>query len=97
MLVLTKNFHLKCILLFLTSQKLLIKVWHEGLIYKMETMGFTGNKFKLLQSFFSNRYHRVTNNGQTSDWLPILAGVPQRSIFGPLLFLIYISDLSDGF
>ena len=62
-------------------------VWHEGLLYKMETIGFTGSILKLLQIFLSNRYQRVTINGQTSNWLPLLAGVPQGSILGPLLFL----------
>ena len=62
---------------FLDIAKAFDKVWHEGLIYKMEAMGFTGSILRLLQSFLSNRYQRVTINGQTSDWLPILAGVPQ--------------------
>ena len=59
-------------------------------------MGFTGNILRLLQSFLNNRCQRVTVNGQTSGWLPILAGVPQAYILGPLLFLIYIKDHTDG-
>ena len=67
-------------LCFLDISKAFDKVWHEGLIYKMETMGFAGSILRLLQSFLSNRYQREIINGQTSDCLPILAGVLQGSI-----------------
>ena len=48
----------------------------------------------LLKSFLNDRHQRVVLNGQCSKWSSISAGVPQGSILGPLLFLIYINDIS---
>ena len=59
-------------------------------------MGITGLPLKLSKSFLNNRLQRVVLNGQVSAWTPVLTGVPQGSILGSLLSLIYINDLAKS-
>ena len=64
---------------FLDISKAFDKVWHEGLLFKLKSMGISGKLLDLIDSFLNERYQRVLLNGQSSDWLPIRAGVPQVS------------------
>ena len=81
---------------FLGISKAFDKIWLPGLIIKIKSFGISGDLLELIKDFLENRFQRVILNGQTSELEKIDAGVPHGSILGPLFFLIYINDLTDG-
>ena len=94
---LTRNLDNHCTtdLAILDFSKAFDVVPHERLLIKLDHYGIRGSTKRWIRSFLTQRHQRVTINGTPSSWEKVLSGVPQGTVLGPHLFLMFINDISE--
>ena len=83
----------QCDTIIMDFSKVFDKVFHDRLLYKLDRAGTDPQTSAWVKSFLSMRAQKVVIDGEESDGVPVASGVPQGSVLGPILFLVYIDDM----
>ena len=83
-------------LIYTDFSKVFNSVPHTRLTNKLKTMGITGDVLGWTKSFFTTRKQNVAVEGEMSSWTDVKSGIPQGSVLGPILFVVFINDMPNS-